>query len=341
MNHSLRKKALLLSLASVLASTTAQADSYVNFIRQVQVFSTAEWQVPVAQQGQQLSPLAIDPGGARFELWTVENSTLADHLLDHKYVGAYVPQAAVTIETEDPYVTIPRTRADRPFTVTVTLNGMLIDPSAPLAARMVKILQHVQSYGNGVGVGLDRDQATKLAEGYIGQNGTYVLNYPLTNLPGVDRSKLRGEERITINSLPDYQAPEAQLASKYVQIWPVADGAISGIEDGAQLRFSTPTLTVTLNDLYPDSRTYAQIYKGSPVLGTVGAVVPGTAVLINDAIPHDRVLSVEDWDSVIDSSGTWTLEVLTETPFGTDRLDYVSFNINRDLSVNGAVTTVE
>ena len=341
MKNPINRLCPLVALSCTLAAPVAKADSYINFIRQVQVFSTAEWQVPVAQSGQQLSPLAIDPGGARFELWTVENSTLADHLLDHKYVGAYVPQASVVIETEDPYVTIPRTRADRPFTVTVTLNGMLTDPSAPLAARMVKILQHVQSYGNGVGVGLDREQATKLAEGYIGQNGTYVLNYPLTNLPGADRSKLRGEERITINSLPDYQAPESQLASKYVQVWPVADGSIAGIEAGDQLRFSTPTLTVTLNDLYPDSRTYAQIYKGSESLGTVGAVVPGSAVIINDAIPHDRVLTIENWDQVIDSSGTWTLEVLTETPFGTDRLDYVSFSINRDLTLNGTVTTVE
>lgn len=332
---------LSVPLAMALCVPFAHAESYVNFIRQVQVFSNAEWQVPVGQTGQQLSPLAIDPGGARFELWTVEDSSLADYLLDEKYVGAYVPQAAVTIETEDPYVTIPRTRADRPFTVTISLNGMLSDPSAPAAARMVKVLQHVQSYGNGVGVGLDRGQATQLGEGYIGQNGTYILNYPANNIPGADRSKIRGEERFTINSLPDYQAPEAQLSSRYLQIWPVADGSIAGIEDGQQLRFSTPAITVTLNDLYPDSRTYAQLYKGAPSLGTVGAVIPGSAILINDAIPHDRVLVIDNWDAVIDSSGMWTMEVLTETPFGTDRLDYVSFNINRDLSVNGAVTTVE
>lgn len=319
----------------------AVAQTYTNFIRQVQVFSNAEWQVPVAKEGQQLSPLAIDPGGARFELWTVDGVEVKDYLLDHKYVGAYVPQASVAIETEDPYVTIPRTRADRPFTVKITLNGMLTDPSAPLAARVVELQQHVQSYGTGVGIGLDRDQATLLGQGYIGQNGTYVLSYPLNNIPGADRSKVRGEERFTINSLPDYQAPASQLSSKYVQIWPVADGSIAGIEDAQQLRFTVPPITLTYNDLYPDSRTYAQIYKGAPSLGTVGEVVGGSAVVISDAIPQDRTLVIGDWDKTIFESGQWTIEVLTETPFGTDRLDYVTFNINRDLSVNGAVTTVE
>lgn len=327
----------------LLHSGVVHAQVYSNFIRQVQVASGAEWDVPVAQIGQQLSPLAIDPGGARFELWTVKNSTLDDYLLDEKYVGTYVPQASIVITSEDPYVTNPRTRADRPFVVTVTLDGMLVDPAAPEASRMVKMQRFVQSYGPGGNeLTIDRDYATKLSEGIITGNGVTVFNYSLPSVPGSNLAKLRGEERFVVHSLPDYQVPDgAPLALKTLQVWPVADGSIDGLVDGVNLRFDAPALTLTLNDLYPESRTYAQIYPGPPVLGTQGLPVPGSAIVINDAVPHDRVLLLDDWDSVIDASGQYTMELLTQTPFGVDRLDYVTFNINRDINVNATVSTVE
>lgn len=330
------------SILSSLLVADAGAQAFTNFIRQIQINSGTEWQVNVAQTGEQLSPLAIDPGGARFELWTVRNSSFTDYLLDHKYVGTYVPQATIVIESEDPYVTLSRTRADRPFTVVMTLVGMSTDPSAPQAARMVKLQHHVQSSGaGGVGIEIERDDANLLGDGYIEENGTFTFEYSLTYVPGTNRSKVRGEERFTVMSLPDYQAPESQLASRYIQIWPVADASISGIVEDQSLRFSSPSITLNLNDLYPDSRTYAQLYPGPPQLGTIGIIVPGSAVVINDAVPQNRVLILDDWDSVIEESGEWTMELLTETPFGVDRLDYVTFTINRNIEVNGTVTTVE
>ena len=330
------------ALLTFVSTCEVGAQTYTNFIRQVQVNSGAEHEFSVSKYGTQLSPLEINPGGARFELWTVKGSTLEDYFLDEQYVGAYVPQATLTVRTEDPYVTIPRTRADRPFEVSLLINELSTVPSDPDAARMVQLYHHVQSYGaNGNGVGIDKSKATMLADGMVDVEGNHVFNYPVHQVPGADASKVRGEHRFTVMSLDDYQAPAAQLSDGIVQIWPVADGNIGGIEEGQSLRFLTPDLTVTLNDLYPDSRTYAHVYKGGPALGTIGAIVPGTGVVINDAIPQNRVLIISDWDSVIDESGTWTMELLTETPFGIDRLSYVTFTINRDIEVNGTVTTVE
>jgi hypothetical protein len=333
---------IIFACLSVAASIEGDAQDYTNFVRQIQVNSGAEWEVSVAQSGEQLSPLAINPGGARFELWTVESATLDDYLLDQKYVGAYVPQASLTILSEDPYVTRVRTRADRPFDVVLKINGMLADPTSPAAARMVNLQHFAQTYGaSGVGIGIDTNLATLLTEGTVDTNGVHTYAYTSHSVPATNISKARGEERFTVLSLPDYQAPVAQIDSETIQIWPVADGSISGLVDGDSLRFLAPDLTVTLNDLYPDSRTYAQVYQGQPALGTEGIIVPGSAIVISDAIPHDRVLILDDWDSVIEESGTWTMELLTETPFGVDRLTYVTFTINRDIEVNGTVTTVE
>ena len=346
----MNKKLLAVAVGVVgISQTSAEstADQYVNHLTQYQLPDGTFWKVPnVVANGSQLSPLAINPGGARFELWTVRNDpdtgVLTDFILDSRYVGAYVPQAQTVIRTEDPYAAIPRTRADRPFWVDITVAGMLEDPSAPEAARKVTLLHHVQSYGaGGDGVNIDRSQAILHNQAIIDKNGMVNLTFPITSVPGADRTKVRGEERFSIFTLPDYQAPPDQVSSLFLQIWPVADGSLSGMVDGDSFRFQVPTLTVTLNDLYPQSSTYAQLYQGPPALGTVGLVIDGSAIQKNDTVPDSRVMVIDDWDAKIEESGQWTMELLTITPFGVDRLDYMTFTINRDIEVNGTVTTVE
>lgn len=326
-----------------LLATSANADSYSNTLAQVQITSLGlevPWIVPVEDAGSALSALAIDPGGARFELWTVNNNTGEDFLLDQKYVSAYVPQAVVTITSGDPYTTIPRTRADQPFAVSVFVDGIVNDFLAPEAARMVELVHYAQSYGeDGNGTTINRDDATEVAKTFVNQNGTSVLDYAITVIPNADRSKVRGEERFTVFSLPDYQVLRSVISSKYIQIWPVADGSITGIEDGDAIRFETPAITFRVNDAYPNSFVYAQAYKGNPVLGTAGKFIAGRNY--SEAVPQDYEQTVDNWDNIIDSSGTWTVELLSQTPFGIDRLDYVTFSIDRDIKVNTGLTTSE
>ncbi len=335
----------LLFCGGAITAHGQAADYYTNFVRQVQLPSGVIWDVSVDPSGEQFSPLAIDPGGARFELWTIQNDPVTVYLLDTKYVGTYVPVADVMIRTEDPYNYtggIPRTRADRPFVVDVTVSGLLSGDEYPDASKSVNLLRHVQSYGaGGTGQNIDRTQATLIHQVSLVDNAIHRLSYTVSSIPGADRSKVRGEERFSAFSLDDYQAPASQLGSMFVQIWPVADGMISGIEDGDNLRFSVPDLTVTMNDLYPDSRTYVQIYPGGPALGTEGTVISGSGYVVYDSVPHDKTLVIDEWDTMIDASGDYTLELLTATPFGIDRLDYVTFHIDRDIEVNGSVTTVE
>lgn len=334
----------LLTLALCLGlPATAPAQSFTNFIRQVQTVSGIEWDVQVNQVGQQLSPLSINPGGARFELWTVRNSPVASFLLDHKYVGTYVPQASVRILSEDPYAVIPRTRADRPFTVEVTINGLLPnDPAAPTAAKAVTVRRYLQSYGeDGTGVGIDRTQATLHAETMLVNNQTYPFSFSLTRIPADNRLKVRGEERFTVMSLEDYQTAASQLASQFIQVWPVADAAIAGLSNGDRVRFTVPPIEITLNDLYPNSETWAQVYKGDPQLGQTGTVVPGSAVVVADALPQDRVVRIKNCTACFDDDGRWTIEVLTKTPFGLERLATVWFDLDRTLQVNGSLTTIE
>ena len=200
----------------------------------------------------------------------------------------------------------------------------------------------MQSYGvGGSDVGLDREQAILVHQVSLVDNATHRLSYAVTSIPGADRSKVRGEETFSVFSLEDYQADESKLSAMRVQIWPVADGSITGIADGEVIRFDAPQLTITLHDLYPDSTTYAQVYEGAPRLGADGKVVTGSALVLYGANPVDRTLTISDWDSVLGDDGPWTVEVLTKTPFGIDRLDYVSFTLDRTMEVNGTFTTIE
>ena len=317
--------------------------TFTNIIRQVQLPDGPDWDVGVAVSGAVLSPLAIDPGVARFELWTIKATPLTEYLLDSRYVGTYVPLGNLKVRSEDPYTTIPRTRADRPFYVDVTINGLLSDAGAPDAAKNIKFLRHVQTYGaGGTGVSINRDLATLHSQVMMTQNGTQTLTYVVNEVPGADRAKVRGEERFTLFSLPDYQvAAGSQLASQFIQIWPVADGNLAGITPNQMIRFSVPAVTVTLNDLYPSSHTYAQVYKGPPVLGTTGTIVPGSSLLINDTIPVSRVLTLSNYDAVFDQDGQWTMELVTQTPFGLERMHHVTFQLDRTIQMNSSVTTVE
>lgn len=333
----------LLATAFLSLLATAQNEThFVNFIRQVQFPSGVQWDATISASGEQLSHLAIDPGGARFELWTVQSNPLSSHILDSRYVGTYIPMAEVTLRSEDGSSTIPRTRADRPFYVDVTVEGLHSGESEPEASKKVRFLRHVQSYGtNGTGIGIDRTQAELISQTNIKDNGTATLTFLISSVPGANRAKVRGEERFSVFSLEDYQAPASQLASRFIQIWPVADGTITGITDDQFIRYSLPQLTLTLNDLYPNSTTYAQVYKGNPSLGTNGTIVPGSALVIQESVPQNRVLTLKNYENVFDSDGRWTMEIVTKTPFGIDRLDYVSFDIDRTMKLNANMSTIE
>jgi hypothetical protein len=357
-------------LLGVLSSTGAYGQvTYANYIRQWQLPSGVVWDATdtVASTGSQLSNLAINPGGARFDLWTVRSSPLTEYLLDSSYVGTYVPISQIVIDTEDPFgkdltATGPipvnlqgklrRTRADRPFTVYVTVSGLLSGATDPVAAKTVNFFRHAQSYGTGVGVGIDRTQATLLTQSTISTNGTQTLSYALTGLTGPNLKKLRGEDRFSVFSIADPVSPTtlpaAQLASQYMQVWPVTDGSIAGITSNQVVRFAMPALTITYNDIYPTAEVYAQAYKGERVAGKIGARIEGGGKVNTGSSPTTEVLTPSKLDPVFTSDGRWTIELLTNGPFGieylrtpSDQLAFVTFTVDRTIEVNSTVTTVE
>lgn len=350
---------LFLSLGATSHSFAQQHPNYTNFIRQIQVVAgsndsgeATERDVPVdykSPEGGLSSELSIRPGGADFELWTVRADPLRSFLLAQQYVGTIIPVVDIEITSADPYPTIPRTRCDKPFTVTVSVSEMDPDPSSQEAARNVDCFRYEQQYEAGSD-GSDVNQAddTFVESFTITSNDIHTYKFDITALgdAGDDFTKLRGEERFVVRSLvdntnPEHPVPSKILASQQVQVWPMADARIDGIDNGMTLRFDTPVITLTYNDLYPDSNTEAVVYPGAFSETAEGRSVPESSANHYSAVPLNTTRVLNSWDKVIDRSGEWTMEIRTSTPWGTETLAYKSFSVDRDIEVNGTVTTVE
>ena len=61
----------------------------------------------------------------------------------------------------------------------------------------------------------------------------------------------------------------------------------------------------------------------------------------DDSIPQDRQLSLDELDSYLGQEGLHTLEILHETPFGTDLLNRASIQVDRTVSVTASFYTQE
>jgi hypothetical protein len=341
-----------------LALAAQETVSYINKIR-AYPSSGVSYDTPiegnasdVAQTGTLLFPDAIALGGARYELHTLQSSSvtgLTDYPLASTYVGA-VPQATLVIRSEDKSGVVPRTRADRPFWVDVTVDGVCSGASDPGASKSVNYLHHWQSYGeNGTDIGLNRSQATLASTEPIAVNGPYPKAYPITMIADANLLKIRGEERFSVFSLPSPGILATSIATGYIQIWPIGDATISGITQDQVLpiKFTSPKLTIALTDVYPRSTIYAQVYSGAYQQNKVGKQVPGA--WINDTeYPKNKLLELSSYNDLFTSDGLWTMEIITATPFGTETVNtpagrpcYVSFMVDKTIQMNGTVTTSE
>jgi hypothetical protein len=267
---------------------------------------------------------------------------IEEHQLDTEFVDVYQPSASVRIVTEDPYPHANRTRADRPFSVEYTVSGLLSETLGVEAASKVLVKHDAKSYSMPVFIDGNYIQTDSSSSVYISQNGVTVANYPSTNLPKSDPLKGVGIEVFTVDALadPSSQIPSTRLGTATLEVYPVAAGSLSGVTHNATYE-SLPPFTMVLKDLYPSSNTYVQIYPGQQQLGTEGTVVPDSFISINDVTSRDKEKTIPNWGGLVDQPGLWTMELITETPFGVERLAWVNFNMDQTIEVNGQVFSSE
>jgi hypothetical protein len=124
----------------------------------------------------------------------------------------------------------------------------------------------------------------------------------------------------------------------------MADCEIHEIEEGKTYREAPSLSNVVLRDLYPRSVTYAQICRGSQVIGTQGSPLPSTVVSYDAAVPQNAELMLSELHAMTQIGGPYTVEILTITPFNggaPELLESRSFHIKRGISINGMISTME
>ncbi|MDB6077070.1 MAG: hypothetical protein JWO82_817 [Akkermansiaceae bacterium] len=263
-----------------------------------------------------------------------------------KTVGTYFPQASVTLTSEDTYYP-PRTRADRPYGFKLSIRKLLAQPTG------------VTTYSGPTKITLEREYKLYDSTSYnpstngSGQ-GTYSSAYEFTkngdfadpsiyqSLPAARPTKAVGEETFAAYVQVNAAGSMARVSASTIQVWPVAEATIDGIDDGKRYLGVPPNVKTTLKDLYPDSVTYAQIYKGAANVGTTGYIIPSTVLSYNTFSPQNAMVPIAEMEKGITTDGTYTIEILTTTPFNQRKPEVLaskSFVINRSLDVQGYIGT--
>lgn len=338
------------AISAILVALTpllwADEDDYVNFIRQIQPHSGLEWDIGIPGEGSQISPTGVSEEGDLFELWSVHSSSATQYLLDEQYVTAYTPNATIEIITADPYTSVRRTRCDQPFQVRFTVTGLLetTDPAyetAPDAAKIVDYMHAAFLYSEGEYAAAASSEGIVIEEGTMNGNATATVTFAVTNLTGPDLTKISGEEVFSASALADYGVDATILDSEKLQIWPVANGSLSGFSADGYYEI-VPAVTVILDDLYPSSTTYLRVYSGEPTATpTEVTIISASYVVIDDSIPQDRTLVLKDLDRFLNKEGVHTMELLHETPFGTDLLASHTIQVDRTVEFNGSILAQE
>lgn len=372
---------LAIAVATVGVSTV-QAD-VANEIRQIPLDEglPIQFLYNLPDVGSQQVAAPIEGTGALFELWADGEGEDAGTktLVDTKVIGLYMPKGVFAVDVKDPWrgsVTekvsgeeiarpVYRTRADQPFTVTGSVEDLLTDPTAPRAAREVNFL-HLATNASEGGYYVDPNNEYTIESLVFTGSDSYIGTGP--SLTGFGDVTLRnGEERFEMLSYADETvAARWKVGSATVKVFPVGTGTFMQRDgDGGQEAFvSNQVFTDKVRDIfvhytavYPDSKVYVQIYKGSPSLGTSGSPIAVTVLDATGAVePQDsETIYSETGITIKDSylqryfnlggNGVYTLEIIaTDLPAGfsnggSERLAFISFTVNRSISVRGQIGT--
>lgn len=353
-------KARILILGLVTTSACAQeADAWV---RQTDLATGQIYDTPiVGSGGTYTAPVRVNETGSLYELFA--RGTAWDnniYLLDTEIIGTYNPEVSISIVTEDDYVRgdpagstfVKRTRADRPFTVNIEVDG-LVEGSTSTAERSVYLA--VQGRNADPVTYSVLNQPQYLLEDANLENGSYPLGPLYHQLTSPTVSSGNGEQSFTIVRYASYMVPDTILAQPKVEVWPVATATIENITAGQVFIDRIPSVVITLRDLYPDSYTYVQFYKGTQQLGTEGTIVGNTERRFGlhynpeqtgepTNVPQNLSISIDDLSNYTANDGIYTLEVITRTPFfgrAAERLAYVTFEVDRVITSRGQLRTKE
>lgn len=349
------KSTLTLLLAASLAATAGENSVTIwqTRVQQIQAGGAVDAPRLVEDAGTKPS-LPIGENGSLFQLWGwkfVDGRIVSETLLDTTEVGTYLPEAEIRITTNDPFTQFKRSRVDQPFSVSFEVSGLLPSGAGvPGSARWVFVEHHADVYKAGTFDGELIESTHLVNQGYISQNGVITIPFASTNMPVADVARRAGRERFIVYALEDGNVPKRAIAEAVVQMYPVPEGSILGIDESRKLS-QVPDFQVTAQRLYPGSSTWVEMYEGGYAAGKRGVKFPNTLELPSHVVPLDSAyMEFEDFTPKLHPSknGSYTLVLRTSSPFpgesieaGGMELDAKTIELGLTLRVNSMLTTME
>lgn len=371
---SIRLNISLLLLAASSAGLMAETKAWV-IEKDLETGVSAHVYLPTDNGGNYTPLLPVSDSGNVYKLYAKGTAwDTKEYLLDTKIIKAYSPSASFTIETGDPYFRgdpsspnfVMRTRADEPYKFSVAISGVIEnDATAAAAEKAVEIefigTDYYADTYSPLGIPNVRveQQPYALRTPYVAVGnqsfpfGYDAALYPVLNTPA-DKTKCVGEIQLKVKRYAADGIPATYIAEPKIEVWPVASATFTGVVDNQVFIDAIPELVFTYKDLYPDSKTYVQIYSGEGVNGTVGTIVETTerkygayynpSLSDHTTVPQNVSIGVTGLSSYTPKDGIYTMEIITETPFhgrAQIRLKRVTFEVDRVISSRGKLSTAE
>jgi len=385
----MKKLAVFTASAALLPSFLhgQSQEDYVNLIYQIQdelqedgsILKRSEI-IEVESKGDASSPLVVPLTGAQFELWTINSISNEEFLLDTAVVGASRPKAEIVIKTDDSSSAgVPRTRADKPFTVVATYSD-LQTPGAGVDERTTKLNWFHYTR---------KTEEALLDSAVITSNKEDSKVYSKTNIKpaeGQNPNDIKGYEKFEIELFSNELTSGATagsseesplIVSKEVEVFPVPTVKLmkfgaDAVVEGETITFAnTPsTMEFKVENAYPGSKISLKLLveraggfedpDSSPndETGDDSIIEPNLAkevLLWNYNVPKDITpadLSREDEMSftevfkftksnfAVQSGDKLTFVLTSEDPFGT-QTDKFEAEANFKIVVRGSVYSSE
>lgn len=345
------KKSLTISLSIALANNSlANSEDYKNWIVQTNYNAAGEVSRELhyedltisGSQNADIGISATEKGSATFELFTIntESGEIFDDF-DPAFVTNYLPVSDISITTPDPTVYsdgIPRTRADKGYTINFDTSGLINPgPGVPTAASQIEYSTQLDKYSvNGKKL---KSTGELEAQPPITEDGEHSTEYK----PEFSEQNRSALVTHTLSSLPDHgrEDDNLEINSVKVKVIQMVTGSIQGIEEN-KVYSSLPTLTTNVLNIYPKGRSYLVLKRLSDNTETelnIGFFLSNSENALNR---KNRSVLGSDLQAFITQDGDYQLFLKHESALGIDNVAQTpEFGVKTSIKVRGSVNTAE
>ena len=337
---------LAAALAPALTHGQAQ-DDYVNWVRQIQTVETplggtieVTQDVYVDSDGQDRSPLGIPLGGALFQLWTLNSVTGESWLLDTAVVGSSRPDALITIESQDSYNGVARTRADVPFTViTDYLNLQEAAEGVNPELTRVRSYQYLEQNPESENVTIVRDEV-------ITENGSVTRSNLYTQLlpeEGEEAYEVQGVEHFAVETFSEDSGENTVIATNKIEVFPLTTGELKNFGDTTRWTALPDYLEIDVEDAYPGSEIIfrVEVTKASAAEGDPPLVVELLHKNIGEITSEDLDLEFSEFDLLdLANNDELNFQLISKSVYDEIVLSEEFRTLDFDLFIRGGINSL-